>query len=54
MGASEPDELWERIQKRNQEDPPVERHQIDEWIAAFQDVVNEKIEGYDKVFFHGS
>lgn len=52
LQVHDPDELWKRIQNRNLEDPPIKRHQLDEWIAAFQNPENDELDCYDKVFVH--
>ncbi len=52
LHVHDPDELWKRIQKRNLEAPPIERHQLDEWIAAFQEPQKDELEAYDEVFIH--
>ena len=41
------DVLFERIQKRGMEDPPITRDQVEEWLAKFQIPSIEEMATYD-------
>jgi predicted kinase len=43
------DVLFERIQKRAQEDPPIEREAVDRWLTLFQIPTPEEMATYDAV-----
>lgn len=46
--SASPDELFDRIQRRGQEDPPIEREAIDRWYEFFQEPTPEEMLLFDE------
>jgi len=46
--------LFERIQRRNREDPPIERESLRAWFEVFQAPSPEELELYDKALVPNS
>ena len=48
---SEPaDVLWDRIQSRDAESPPMKREQLDNWLEAFEAPDEEEMALFDRVY----
>lgn len=47
--AVTPDVLWQRVQHRANEDPPVTREQMDDWFNIFQAPTKEEIALFDDI-----
>src|SRR5205807_3265578 len=45
--AAPADVLFDRIQRRGMEDPPIERHHVQRWYDAFQAPTSEEMELFD-------
>lgn len=45
--SASPDVLWDRIQRRGKEDPPIKREDVLRWIEIFQAPSLEELELYD-------
>jgi predicted kinase len=45
--SAPPDILWERIQRRNLEDPPIQKADLFQWIGAFEAPTSEEIALFD-------
>jgi len=45
------DVLFERIQRRGMENPPIEREQVERWAEIFQAPTEEEMELYDRSLF---
>jgi len=47
-----PDVLFERIQRRGLENPPIERDELNRWIEIFQAPTSDEMALFDKHLFH--
>jgi predicted kinase len=46
--AAPVDVLFERIQRRGMEDPPIAREDVEEWFAVFQEPADDEVSLYDR------